>query len=159
MQDVSRLHIMLGYCQLAIIEDLEKSKQRSREAGLGELATKVRKLGRVNAYRDVEHQHEIENGMCEEQDEASGLRQLQPRYPEFRKTHDEHKVDDVPFEEQPDRVGPVLHQAHPLVELPGHEGYVEPEGIEALCRRIKDGEGYNWVAARLLSWLILGGLW
>lgn len=98
--------------------------------------------------------------MPKEQDEASRLCQLQPRDPELREAHYEDEVNDVPFEEQPDRVGLVLHQADPFVELPGHEGHVEPEGIEALCRRIEDRKGYHWVACGLLSsWLVLGSLW
>lgn len=122
------------------------------------VSEEIKALKLAGAYRDVEHQDEVENGMPKEQYEAGRLCQLEPRYPKLRKTHYEYEVDDVPFEEEPDRVGLVLHQADPFVELPSHEGYVEPEGIEALCRRIEDCERYDWVARGLISSsLILGG--
>lgn len=123
------------------------------------MSAEVKGTGRqvgAMAYPDIEHQHEIESSMAAEQENGSELGQLEPWYPQLGQAKEEDEFDNDPFQEEPCAVVLVFHQRYPVVELPGHKACVYSRGIEALCRRIEDGEGYDWVPGGILCSQMFG---
>lgn len=86
-----------------------------------------------------------------------GLGQLQPWYPELREAEEEGKVDEYPLQEQPPRGITVLHHLEPVVELPCPEQHVDGECVEALLRRIEEGQGDDGLASDAVRRRVLRG--
>lgn len=151
---------MLGYGKLAVVEDLEEGKKGGREGNLDRrVSQKGQEQGGEAAYPNIEHHDKVEGSMAEEQDNRSHLGQLKPWYPQLGQTKEEGELDEDPFQKEVCAVVLILHQRYPVVELPGHEGHVYTGGIEALCRRIEDGEGYHWGSGRRRRGLVFWGRW
>ncbi len=90
------------------------------------------------SYPNVEHEQPVKDGVEEKGHDHEGLRQLQPWYPQLGQPKQKGAVDGNPFQEEPERLCVLLDQLGPVVELPGQEGGIEAEGVEALCRGIEE---------------------
>ena len=103
--------------------------------------------GGGGSYRDVEHEHPVEDGMDEEGHDDGGLSQLEPRDAQLGQAEQEGEVDGDPLEEEPEGLGVVLNQQEPVVQAPGQQGGVDGAHVEALARRV-DGRQRDQRAAR-----------
>lgn len=112
----------------------------------------------MDTYPNVEHDKKIKGSVEEKCANAEGLGEFEPWYLELGETEYVNKVEEDPFQEKPYGLAVVFYYPDPIVQLPGHEGSIEAEGVEALCRRIDDMEGYQRVCG-ICSLLCQGGLW
>ena len=97
-------------------------------------------------YRNVEHEHVVEDELDREDGNDNDLRQLEPRYSELGQAEEKGEIKEDPFQEQPPRGVAILDYLQPVVEFPGPEQDIDGEGVEALLGGVEEGEGDQGLA-------------
>ena len=125
MGDTGDPDAVLGYGELAVVEELDYAQQPG-----------------VPGHGYVEHEQPVEEEVYGEEAEDDGGGELEPWYAQGGEGEEIEKVQQDPLGEVVKRTAVVLEHLHPVVEAPGKEGDVYGGGIEALTRSVYDMQRY-----------------